>query len=283
MTKYKLERKSFKQIVGNILVIASLIPIGAGGYSIYRIINRNNDAITQTTAIENTINNEYEETTNQIFEETEEIEEEHISKYNFEELRKINPNIIGIIEGDCFANGFYPVVSSTSYDDLNQKLYEDLEGNYSTAGLIIADPNNDENLDGIIRIWGHHFADEEDTGLMFSSIVNYDSEEYTKQHPTLKFYTENGEYTLEVFASTKENPMNEPLGKQTEEEFSQNINDIKSKSMIQTNIEPKAENGIIILTTCPREGSAIAGDNRISVYLAKTPVWEKKQVHSKSI
>lgn len=290
MGKYKLERKSFKQIIGNILVIASLIPIGTSGFGIYKFFKRNNDAISQTTAIERTINDEYEELTPEqaeIVVNEEDImpneQEEHINKYNFEELRQINPDIIGVIEGDCFANGYYPIVSSTSYDDINQKLYQNLEGEYSTAGLIIADPENDANMHGITRIWGHHFASEENAGLMFSSLVNYDSQEYYESHKTLKLYTENGEYLLEVFACIKDNPLNQQIGLLSEEEIKENIDDVKARSYIQTDTNLSNDsNDIIVLSTCTKNGSAYDGDIRLSVYAVKTPIWENVKTNNKT-
>lgn len=285
MTKYKADKKrsiDFKQIIGSIFVISGLVTMGINGYGVIRNLKRNNDALTQSSTIERTINNEYEELTEISEVKPEQIDEqEYISKYNFEELRKIHPDIVGVIEGNCFANGYYPVVSSTSFDDLNEKLHEDLDGNYSIAGLIVADPSNEENLNGITRIWGHHLGNEE--GLMFTSLVNYDSNSYYENHKTLKYYTENGEYVLEVFACTKDNPLNQPIGYQTEEELSQNINDVKERSLIQTELKPSPQDRIFILTTCTKLGSANEPDTRVSVYTKVTPIWEKTPTHAKSI
>ena len=272
MKKYKLDKKISNKI-GTLLIIASLIPLGISAHDYLYLNKRNNDA-KQSTIIEQTINEKYYN--------EEEIEDnqtdiEHINKYNFEELRKINPDIIGVIEGDCFEGGYYPVVSSENYDDLNNKLSQNLNGEDSTAGLIIADPNNDENLNGIYRIWGHHFKDEEDSGLMFSSLVNYDSIDYYQNHKQLKYYTENGEYILEVYACTKDNPLEEE--RDTMHEY---IDNIKNNSLINTDITPNPEDRQIVLTTCTRAGSKNEPDLRISVHTKVTPVWEKQIEKEKS-
>lgn len=262
MTKYKLDRNK----IGTLLIIASFIPLGISAKDYLYLNKRNNDAKTQSTTIEQTINEEYysEEKANN-------SEIKHTNKYDFKELKKINPDIIGVIEGDCFEGGYYPVVSSKNYDDLNEKLYHNLEGDYSNSGLIIADPNNDENLNGIYRIWGHHFKGEEDNGLMFSSLVNYDSNDYYESHKQLKYYTENGEYILEVYACTKDNPLEEE--KETMKSY---IDNIKNNSLINTELTPKETDRQIVLTTCTRAGSKNEPDLRISVHTKVTPVWEKQ-------
>ena len=219
MKKYKLD-KIISNKIGSLLIVASLLPIGMSAKQFFDIYKRNSEARKQSSAIEQTINQDYfdEDTNNTENELNTQTTKEHTNKYNFEELRKINPDIIGVIEGDCFEGGYYPVVSSKSYDDLNNKLSQNLNGEYSASGLIIADPNNDENLNGIYRIWGHHLKGEENTGLMFSSLVNYDSQKYYEDHKQLKYYTENGEYILEVYACTKDNPLTQETEERPESE-----------------------------------------------------------------
>ena len=269
MIKYKLDRSK----IGTFLIIASLLPIGISAHD-YLYLNKRNSDAKQSTTIEQTINEEYY---NKEEKKNNKTNIEHVNKYNFEELRKINPDIIGVIEGDCFEGGYYPVVSSENYDDLNNKLFQNLNGEDSTAGLIIADPNNDENLNGIYRIWGHHFKGEEDSGLMFSSLVNYDSIDYYQNHQQLKYYTENGEYILEVYACTKDNPLEEE--KNTIDAY---IDNIKNNSLINTDITPSPEDRQIVLTTCTRAGSKNEPDLRISVHTKVTPVWEKQIEKGKS-
>lgn len=270
MVKYKCDKRKSNKI-GTILIIASLIPLGISASDYLYLNKRNNDA-KQSSAIEQTINEEYKKEEN-INDNTHNNQNntKHTNKFNFEELKKINPDIIGVIEGSCFEGGYYPVVSSKDYDDLNNKLYQNLNGEYSTSGLIIADPNNDDNLNGIYRIWGHHLKGEEESGLMFSSLVNYDSEEYYQNHKELKYYTENGEYILEVYACTKDNPL-----KLEKENMYSYIKNIKESSLINTNITPEITDKQIVLTTCTRAGSKNEPDLRISVHTKVTPIWEKQ-------
>ena len=265
MSKFKIDKKTSNKI-GTILLVASLIPFGISAKGFLDLHKRSSDAKKQTSAIKQTINEDYY---SEKQDEPSQTTKEHTNKYNFEELRKINPDIIGVLEGDCFQGGYYPVVSSENYDDLNNKLSQNLEGEYSSSGLIIADPNNDENLNGIYRIWGHHLRGEENSGLMFSSLVNYDTQEYYENHKKLKYYTENGEYILEVYACTNNNPLEE------NESIHSYIEKNKNNSLINTNITPKDTDRQIVLITCPRGGSQNNPDKRISVITKLTPVWEK--------
>lgn len=290
MSKYKIDRKKsidFRQMMGNVLVITGLVTMFIGGKNVIRIADRNKDAASQTIEA---INPDYVETTEtpeQIIQKQKEHleqttqEQEYVSKYDFEELRKTNSDIVAIIEGDCFINGYYPIVSSKSFDDLNDKLHEDLNGDYSVAGLIVADPSNDKDFRGIVRFWGHHLGNEE--GLMFTSILNFANKEYYNEHRYLILYTEKGEYILEVFACTKDNPMEQPIGVQTEEEMIQNIEDVRNRSLIQTNVEIGSDDTIVILTTCTEAGSANEPDIRFSLYCKGTPVLRKTNTNAKSI
>ena len=108
---------------------------------------------------------------------------------------------------------------------------------------------------------------------MFSSLVNYDSDEYYQNHKTLKYYTENGEYILNIYACTKDNPIeSEMLYETNAQEY---IDNNKNNSLINTELTPDITDRQIVLTTCTRLGSQNEPDLRISVHTIVTPVWEK--------
>ena len=110
-----------------------------------------------------------------------------------------------------------------------------------------------------------------------SITINYDSEDYYQNHKQLKYYTENGEYILEVYACTKDNPLEEE--KETMQSYIENI---KNNSLINTSITPTDTDKQIVLTTCTRAGSKNEPDLRISVHTKVTPVWEKQIEKNKS-
>ena len=275
-----LQRKRrFKQVILT-LSFAAVVGTGAfwftGGFdNLNRFTSQNEGMREQTELVQSAINEDYVENDNQTS-----SNEEYIPKYDFDKLREINPNIIGVIEGDIFEGGYYPVVSSEDFDELNSNLYHSIDGSENSIGTITVDPNSNGNMQGnVIRLWGHHFAGEESNGKMFSELVNYDSEDFLNEHKTLKYYTEYGEYELEVFACTKDNPLDQEVG--YVEDLEANMRDVKSRSMISSDVNP--EERVMILTTCPREGSVNSGDNRISVYASVHPVHEKTINNSKTM
>lgn len=245
----------------------------SGGFdSLKEVLSQNQGVQEQTQLVESAVNENYNENVSSDYYQTDSLEE-YVPKYDFEQLRQINPNIVGVIEGDIFEGGYYPVVSSESFDELNDNLYKSIDGSYNTIGTLTVDPNSLDNMQGnVTRIWGHHFGHEEDTGKMFSSLVNYDNQDFYNNHKKLKYYTEFGEYELDIFACTKDNPMNQPVG--NVDNFEENMNDVISRSMIHTDVTPGDR--VMTLTTCTREGSINDPENRISVYASVNPVYEKR-------
>ena len=257
----KIKKLVFTLIAGTI-TFSTIFTLLGGVEDVKKIINQNEGMKQQTELIKNAFNDEYNQNQNQNYE---------TPKYDFDKLREINPKISGIIEGDIFEGGYYPVVSSESFEEVNDNLVHSIDGSYNTIGTITEDPYNISNMQGnITRIWGHHFAGEENSGKMFSSLVNYDNQSFYNEHKTLKYYTDSGEYDLEIFACTKDDPLNQKIG--IDDDLTDDIIDIKSRSFIESDVTP--ENRMIILTTCTREGSANDPDNRISVYAKVNPVYE---------
>lgn len=292
----KFKKILFPLIAG--LVSTSIIFTMLGGVSdLEKKVDQNEGRKIQTELIEECINNEYNdysnntETSNSIenanntkTNNNSNLEEnnDYIPKYNFDKLHEINPKIIGVLEGDIFEGGYYPVVSSDDFDEVDNNLVHNIDGSYNTIGTITADPNNIDNMEGnVSRIWGHHFAGEEESGTMFSSIVNYDDQEFYENHKNIKYYTENGEYELNVFASIKDDPRNQIIG-QTDNLFN-NMNEIKKESMISTNINIGENDRVMILTTCTRDGSRNDPFNRVSLYTKVNPIYEKKINNSKKL
>ncbi len=272
----KLQRENkFKKGVFTLIAGAAtfgvIFTLLGGTGDIQKILAQNEGMREQTEIVKTAINEEYIQNQNSV-EET-----EYIQKYDFDKLREINPKISGIIEGDIFEGGYYPVVSSDSFEEVNDNLVHSIDGSYNTIGTITEDPYNVDNMQGnITRIWGHHFAGEEGTGKMFSSLVNYDSQDFYNEHKTLKYYTDSGEYDLEIFACTKDDTSHQNIG--VDDDLTDDIEYIKSNSFISSDITP--DDRMMILTTCTREGSAANPYNRISVYAKVNPVYELN--HSKA-
>lgn len=89
----------------------------------------------------------------------------------------------------------YPVVQTP--DEPQYYLRRDFEGNYNVGGTLFIDEvsNFTKPSDNMI-MYGHHMAD----GSMFRGLLNYEDEEYYKNHKILTFDTINGNAKYEVIA-----------------------------------------------------------------------------------
>lgn len=258
-------KKGVFSLIAGAATFGVVFTLLGGTSDLQKLLNQKEGMKEQTELVESAVNKEYISNEN-----SEEITE-YIPKYDFDSLREINPKITGIIEGDIFEGGYYPVVSSDSFEEVNDNLVHSIDGSYNTIGTITEDPYNVDNMQGnITRIWGHHFAGEEENGKMFSSLVNYDNQDFYNEHKSLKYYTDSGEYDLEIFACTKDNPLDQNIG--VDDDLTDDIDDIKSRSYITSDITP--DDRMMILTTCTRDGSAGDPYNRISVYAKINPVYE---------
>ena len=283
----KKENK-FKKILINITLVTSLISgsyFGLGAIKgIMELHNQNVSSTNQTQIVTDSLNPDYNQPSSSKTEDNNEtIPEKQESKYDFNSLWKTNPNIVGIIEGDCFEGGYYPVVSTNSFDEENYYLDHSVDGSESSTGTIFSDYQNDNTMQSdVTAIWGHNMHGQ--NGIMFSDLTNYKNQDYFENHQTLKYYTPNGEYNLEIFAYIEDDPHKQTIGNyNSNEEMVNAMNNIKSESMISSNINIELDDRIMILYTCTDLGSLYDPNNRSSVYAVLKPVWEKTNLKSKTI
>lgn len=116
-------------------------------------------------------------------EETEpETEPPYVSPVNFEELSKINPEIVGwlTIPGTKVD---YPIVQTT---DNETYLHKSFDGQDSKAGTIFLDSDSSSDFTGRNNIiYGHHMRD----GSMFKDVVKFKEKDYFDDHRDAYIYT----------------------------------------------------------------------------------------------
>ena len=267
----KLQKENkFKKIIFSIVLAAGIV---GGATSAADLINELATSNQQIEMVTEAINPNYEDSHNvNISEESE--PEEFESKYDFEKLQETNPNIVGVIEGDCFEGGYYPVVGTTSFEEENYYLHHAVDGRESNTGSIISDFRNDNTMQSdVTTLWGHNMGIGQG-GSMFSSLTNYSSQEYYNEHPTLKYYTPTGEYVLEIFAYVEDDPSQHLVGNYNDDEnFVNEMNNIINNSMIDTGINITEDDRVIRLICCTKRGSQF-DENRTEVYARLTPVKE---------
>ena len=130
--------------------------------------------------------------------------EDQTGQNGFEDLQKINPDIVGWIE--MFGTNInYPVVQG---DDNLEYLNKDIFG-YSTASgsIYLADENDSDFSDWYNIIYGHHM----DNGAMFGDIRNYLDPDYFTSHMDGIIQTVHGNYSVHVFACVRTNAYEEAV------------------------------------------------------------------------
>ncbi len=110
----------------------------------------------------------------------------------FEELYKINPDIVGWISiPDTIVD--YPVVQRK--DKTDYYLYRDFHGNQVARGCIYVREQCDVYApsDNVV-IYGHRMQD----GTMFADLAKYTSKSFWQEHPYIQFDTLRARHTYEI-------------------------------------------------------------------------------------
>ena len=112
-------------------------------------------------------------------------------KMNFDELREINSDIIGIIKipGTSI---YYPICHT---DNNTYYLTHTALKRYSRSGCIFMESENDTDFsDGVTYLYGHNMHN----GTMFAELNNYLEDKYLKEHSKIYIYIEQATLTFEV-------------------------------------------------------------------------------------
>ena len=296
--KLQRENKFKKMIVSNIYKGLIIAGIGVLGFSFFPTAfklldihfsnNKQNDVVA--TAINPDYNSNsdiiYDNNQNNLTDSETATPIEETSKYDFEKLRETNPNIIAVIEGSCFEGGYYPVVATNSNDDMTYYTRHSVDNQYSVTGTLFMDCTNNKD-DQVTRIWGHNFNN--DGKNMFTGLANTCQDQATfdntlRNDNSLKLYTEDGEYDLDVAACIINDPRTQGLGNYGDQNaFLNDMTNIQNSSVIQTDTKIEASDEVLILSTCTDIGSTTDPYNRISVYCKKTPTKTYKMNQGKTL
>ncbi len=166
---------------------------------------------------------------------------------NFVKLRKTNPDIVGWIRVNN-TNIDYPVVQST---DNSFYLSHSLDKENNAAGWPFVDYRVQlDETDKNITIYGHNRRD----GSMFGSLKNILKPEWyeNKENLQIKFITDDETYNYQVFSiyqiAKETYYTNNSFANDTE--YTNFLNELKSRSKVDFNIEVTNADKIITLSTC---------------------------------
>jgi sortase B len=164
---------------------------------------------------------------------------------NWKKLLKINEDTVAWLR--CKGTVInYPVMQG---EDNDFYLHHLITREYDFKGCLFVDANCDGKFrDFLTIIYGHHMRD----GSMFHCLTDYMEMDYYRKHKTMKLFTPDKDFKLEVFAAA-EVPADSPVYKvdfETEEEKAQYLDQVEAINELDADIEPTTADQIVMLSTC---------------------------------
>jgi len=165
---------------------------------------------------------------------------------SFEELQKINPDVIGWIRiNDTNIN--YPLVQT---DNDETYMNTDAEGNYSLSGAIFlhcANKPNFSDFDNII--YGHHMEKH----MMFGDIGEFTKEQYFNEHPYGNLFFDGKNHGIEIYALLQVDAYNETIFNvclDTPEAKQEYLQEIENNVLYKRDMNITEDDHLVLLTTC---------------------------------
>ncbi|MBR3639194.1 MAG: class B sortase [Clostridia bacterium] len=145
----------------------------------------------------------------------------------------------------------YPVMYTPFY--IEKYLRMAFDGEWALSGSLFIGEGWDED-NNIAIIYGHHMQD----GSMFCNLVDYESEEFAKEHPTIQFDTlrETGDYKVlcAVLSRVTSDPSVFPYSKYTDlrdpEIFAEFFERVRAEALYDTGVEVEYGDRVLVLSTC---------------------------------
>ena len=185
----------------------------------------------------------------------------YVPPIDFEELKKINPDIVGWIKIEGTAID-YPIVHT---DNNETYLNTDFEGKKSMAGTIYLDFESEPDFSGRHNIiYGHHMKN----GTMFKDIIKYKDEAFFKEHQDIFIYTPEREYHLRPVTAlyTDASAIRRKTAFETEESFQAYVEEMTKEGLfLQKPEEPVKQ--LWSFVTCSYEFN----DARTILYACEVP------------
>lgn len=187
------------------------------------------------------------------------IDEKDITEINTErmlqvkELQKENSDIVGWLEvGGTNIN--YPVLQG---EDNSYYMTHNYKKEQATSGSLFLDKDYNWDIPSSnLLIYGHNNKD----GLMFQELLKYESEEFYKEHPTIRFTTEKEDAEYEILSAFKSRVYYKSetnvfryyffVNAESEEEYNEYVENAKKESLYDTGKTAQYGDQLITLSTC---------------------------------
>lgn len=165
---------------------------------------------------------------------------------SFEELQKINPDVIGWIRvNDTNIN--YPLLQA---EDDDTYMNTDAEGKYSLSGAIFLHcANKPDFSDFNSIIFGHHMEKEK----MFGDIGNFTDKKYFDKHPYGNLFFNGKNHGIEFYALMQVDAYSETIFNvcpDTVEAKRAYLQKITDNALYKRNLNITEDDHLVLLTTC---------------------------------
>lgn len=166
---------------------------------------------------------------------------------DFDELKKINPDVIGWLYcKDTQMN--YPVVQT---DNNKYYLHNMINGEYNFAGTLFVDYRCEKDFAGLNTIiYGHNMKN----GSMFGDLPKYKAQDYYDAHPTMWLLTPDKTYKAELLSgqvTASDSDAYDIISKR--EDLTKYLENAVSQSFFKTDSSVDDAEKIITLSTCSYE------------------------------
>ena len=168
---------------------------------------------------------------------------------SFEELQKINPDIIGWIRVNE-TNINYPLLQAEDDDTYRNT---DAEGRYSLSGAIFLHCANKPDFSDFNNIiYGHHMEKH----MMFGDVGLFTEKKYFDEHPYGNLFFDGKDHGIEFYALLQADAYNETLFSvcaDTSETRQAYLQEIEANAIYRRNIKITENDHLVLLTTCTSE------------------------------
>ena len=255
----KEEERGGSGIFWNMMLFISLAVFVFSAYQLYSIFAEYKEGTDQYADISNMVVDKPVEPPviveeKEIINEQGEVEKPYTDlpeyaapEVDFEELMKVNDDVIGWIEVEAIPSISYPIVQA---DDNDYYLKRTIYKKWNSAGSIFADYSNDGAFsDCNTIIYGHNMKN----GSMFGLLSNLYEDEKYRESPYIWICTPNGKYRYEIFSMqyTHANSSTYTFHQTQGDDFLQYLIKMASVSEVDFKIPYlSGDDRIITLSTC---------------------------------
>lgn len=247
--RQRKKRKTKGGIVSTIILIIAVIVFCLSGFQIFRIYygyHKGDQEYNNLKDIGLTV------------EEDDEGDGENRYTVDFEELWKVNEDIIAWIRFDEPSIISYPVVQGKDNEEYLDKTISGYPNTYGAIFLNVS--NHKEMTDKNSIIYGHRMNSKS----MFGKLEEYQDEEFYRSYPYFYIYTPDGkELKYQIFAVGEVKDTSEAYETSlvSEEEFQTFLSFSKEHSYYDTDVEVPNDAKVVTLSTCTKENN----DDRLIV------------------